>query len=68
MKSNLRKGISVLLCLAMVFAMILNFSVIRANADDLIGSRGGTDIAAENEADSPEENGKTEGLDVKSGD
>mgnify|MGYP000799377807 CR=1 FL=1 len=55
MKSNLRKGISVLLCLAMVFAMIPNFSVIRANADDLIGSRGGTDIAAENEADSSED-------------
>ena len=42
MKSNLRKGISVLLCLAMVFAMMPNFSWggFNANAENLIGSEG----------------------------
>ena len=65
MKNNLRKGISVLLCLAMMFAMMPNFLVIRANAEDLIGYES-VDTAAEteNEAGSPEENGKTDGSDV----
>ena len=62
MKSNLRKGISVLLCLAMVFAMMPNFSVIRANAEN--ESENMVAAETENKAASPEENEKTEGSDV----
>ena len=40
MKSNLRKVISMMLCLAMVFAMMPNFSGFNANAENLIGSQG----------------------------
>ena len=63
MKSNLRKVISMMLCLAMVFAMMPNFSGVSANAENLIGYES-VDTAAktENEADSPEENDKPEVL------
>ena len=40
MKSNLRKVISMMLCLAMVFVMMPNFSGVNANAENLIGSQG----------------------------